>query len=82
MSYKVRMIGNNFELLDHIRIVRVTGGGTFRIFYHILLFVWKKLGRNDDPLLSKQQQKPSAKTGETRWVHLGEAGAGQVPLEK
>lgn len=24
MSYKVHMIGNNFELLDHIRIVRIT----------------------------------------------------------
>lgn len=49
MSCKVHMIGNNFELLDHVRIVRITGGGMFRIFYHVLLFVWKNLGWNDDP---------------------------------
>lgn len=49
MSYEVRMIGNNFELLDHIRISRVTAGGMFRIFYHILLFVWKIHGWNDGP---------------------------------
>lgn len=49
MSYEVRMMGNNFELLDHIRISRVTAGGMFRIFYHILLFVWKIHGWNDGP---------------------------------
>lgn len=52
------MIGNNSELLDHIRMVGITGGGMFRIFYHILLFVWKNMGGNDEPLISKQQRKP------------------------
>lgn len=56
MSYKVCMIGNNFELLDHIRMVRVTGGGMLRIFYHILLFIWKNQGWNDDPLFKKGEK--------------------------
>lgn len=61
MSYKVCMIGNSSELWAHITIVRTPGGGAFRLFAHLLLFVWEKLGWNDDPSLSKQQKKPRPK---------------------
>lgn len=49
MSYEVLMVGNNLELLDHIRALRVTAGGMFRILYHILPFVWENHGWDDDP---------------------------------
>lgn len=57
MSYEVCMMGNNFELLDHIRVSRVTAGGMFRIFYHILLFVWKNHGWNGGPSPKNEGEK-------------------------
>lgn len=84
MSYEVHMMGNNFELLDCIRIVRITGGGLFGIDHPILLFVWKSLSWNDDPLLQIQQQKASAKSEEifADAFTEGEAGAGEDVAEK
>ena len=39
-----KVTGNNCELLDCIRRVRLSSDGRFRDFHHILLCVWRKLG--------------------------------------
>lgn len=58
MSYEVRMMGNNFELLDHIRLSRITAGGMFRIFYHILLLFGKTTVGMMALLLKMREKKP------------------------
>lgn len=66
MSYEVCMMENNFELLDRIRILRVTAGGMFRIFYHILLFVWKPHGWYDDPPAKNEGENPNSREERSR----------------
>ena len=61
MSYKVHMIGNNFEFWDRISMV-VMEWSECSVTFTIHL---EKLGCNDGPLLSKpQQQAPCAKKEE------------------
>lgn len=61
------MIGNNFELLDRIRIVRITdgGGSEFSITFDCL----EKLGSKCSAVETTTTET-SAKTGEILWMCL------------
>ena len=85
MPSKVHTTGNNCELLDCIRRVRLSSDGRFRNFHHILLCIWKKLGLQWHPFALKTTTKKQNKCKEPKRLcgcFYGEAGAGKELVEK
>ena len=85
MPSKVHTTGNNCELLDCIRRVRLSSDGRFRNFHHILLCIWKKLGLQWHPFALKTTAKKQNKCKEPKRLcgcFYGEAGAGKELFEK
>ena len=69
------MMGNNFELLDHIRISRVTAGGMFRIFITFYCLFGKTTVGVMALLLKMREKNPTvmkneSESAEVLWVHV------------